>query len=156
MARKNNTYIRILFIFTAITIVSCEKIDEAGFMDVPYHEVADVKEYCQGACESAYDWENKKIGVKGYIPGITDTEVMNDYKSSARFYLEDIRNGMFISIKVENNLNDIFDSLMLLQKNDRLFIKGIARPVTANDGTKCEKGMFMEISQLENIEVNIK
>jgi len=156
MARKNNTNIRVLLIFTAIIIVSCEKIDEAGFMDVPYHQIADVKEYCQGACENLYDWENKKIGVKGYIPGIWDTEVMNDYKSSARFYLEDIRNGMFISIKVDNNLDDIFDSLMVLQKQDEIFIKGIARPVTANDGTKCEKGVFIEIYDLENIKVNLE
>jgi hypothetical protein len=118
--------------------------------------VADVKEYCQGACENKYDWENNEIGIKGYIPGITNMEIMNDYKSQARFYLEDMRNGMFVSIKVQDNMNDIFDRLMGLEKNDKLFIKGIARPILASDGTKCEKGVFIDIYELENMKVNVE
>lgn len=156
MVKRNKTY-PILFLLLMVFIqISCEKTDESGFLDNPYHHVADVKEYCNGACETLYDWENADIGIKGHIRGINNTETMNQYRTSAHFFLEDVRNGMFAEIKVKDNIDIIFDTLMVLQKNDQLFIKGIARSILATDGTKCKKGVFIDLCELENIKLNIK
>jgi hypothetical protein len=154
MAGKSKYYHKSILCIVAIFLLSCEKLDESGFLDIPYHTVADVKQYCQGACEESYDWENSEIGVQGYIPGITDSQTMQDYKAEGHFFLSDIRNGMLLEIKIQSGLNDIFDTLSSLRKTDEIFIKGFARPITASDGTKCQKGVFIDINGLENIMIH--
>lgn len=147
---------KILVCLLSIFILSCEKMDESGFLDMPYHNVADVKQYCQGACEGSYDWENHEIGIEGYIPDIENDNTMQDYLVDGHFFLSDIRNGMIIDIKIQDGLDEIFDTLFTLQKTDKFFIKGVARAITATDGKKCEKGVYIDLYGMENLKVNLQ
>ncbi len=155
MAVKSKQYYRILICLLSIFLLSCEKLDETNFLDIPYHYVADIKQYCQGACEETYDWENREFGIEGHIPDIENDITMQGYKEESHFYLSDIRNGMIIDIKIQDGLNEIFDTLFTLQKTDKLFIRGVARAISATDGKKCEKGVFIDLYGLENININL-
>ena len=154
MAAKSKQYSKLLLCVLGIFLFSCEKMDESGFLDNPYHKVADVKQYCQGACEESYDWENHQIGIEGHIPDIENDNTLQDYKAESHFYLADIRNGMIIDIKIQDGINDIFDTLFKLQKTDKFFIQGVARAISATDGKKCEKGVFIDLYGLGNLKVN--
>lgn len=133
---------------------SCEKMDESGFLDVSYHQVTDVKQYCQGICEDSFDWENHEIGIMGYIPDIENDATLEEYKSGSHIFLSDIRNGIIVDIKIQEGLNEIFDTLYTLQKTDKLYIQGIARSVMASDGQNCEKGVFIDLYGIENVKIN--
>jgi len=154
MAVRSRQYLKILAGLFAIFLFSCEKLDESGFLDIPYNNVSDVKHYCHGACEEMYDWENHEIGIEGHIPDIENDNTMQEYKADGHFYLSDIRNGMIIDIRIQDGLDEIFDTLSTLQKTDKLFIQGVARAILASDGKKCEKGVFIDLYGLENININ--
>ncbi len=156
MAVKSKQYLIILLGLFGIFLFSCEKLDESGFLDMPYNKVADVKQYCSGACEEIYDWENYEIGIEGHIPDIENDNTMQEYKAEGHFYLSDIRNGMIIDIRIQDGLDKIFDTLFTLQKTDRLFIQGIARAITATDGKKCAKGVYIDLYGMENLKVNLQ
>lgn len=155
MVERSKQYYKIVLCLFGLFLFSCEKLDETGFLDIPYHNVSDVKEYCHGACETLYDWENHTISVIGHIPDIDNENTMQEYKDGGHFYLSDIRNGMIIDIRIQEGLDEIFDSLNTLQKTDEFFIQGVARAISASDGKKCEKGVFIDFYGLENLEVNL-
>jgi len=152
---KNNiVYIAGLLILFQL-FFSCAKQDENLVLNEEFLFVADVLEYCQGACKDLLDWENNEILVKGHVRDVKNDSVMLVYFEEGRFFLSDVRNGMFMEIRVEEDKDAIFEVLFGIQKNDMVFIRGIAESVIVNEGNECTKGVIIELTKSDNININL-
>jgi len=135
-------------------LLSCTKQDENLILNEDFLFVADVLEYCQGPCSEFLNWENNEILVKGYIPNVANDSIVQEYYDQGRFYFSDIRNGMFMEIRVKEDTDAIFEILNEIQKKDMVFIRGIAESVIVNEGNECTKGVIIELTKSENINTN--
>jgi hypothetical protein len=151
---KNNPAI-LLWMFGLMMLLSCEKSNEQLILDDEFLNVADVLEYCQGSCDQELSWENSSVWVKGHVLDISNNSVLQDYIERERFFLLDIRNGMLIEVRVEDDKADIFNLLQTLGKQDKLFLKTTAIALVLNEGNACEKGVFLSVMSVEDIQVNL-
>ncbi len=133
---------------------SCDKETEFLDLDRQYLHVADVVEYCQGSCNEIASWEQERVLVKGHLRDVGNDSVWADNTNKHRFYLLDIRNGIFVEVRVENDIEPVFDLLGTVQKTDMVFLDGTAQAVIASDGSECSKGMVLIVEQIENILIN--
>lgn len=151
-----NSYIHLFCsIFILIFVGSCSKTEDQLFLDQDYHHVADVLEYCQGACDEQLVWENSAVLISGYIPDITNDSIFEDYIEQERFYLSDIRNGMFMEVRIENDLEAIAETLSAIQKLDKVYLKGVTLSIIVNEGNECAKGVFISLSNATDIQLNL-
>lgn len=151
---RNNRYIAvILALFCGF--VSCSKLDETLVLNEDYLSVADALEYCQGNCNQVMDWEDSEILVSGNIPDVTNDSIMMNYFEKSRFYLADIRNGMFIEILVEDDKDAIFEKISNLDKKDKVYIKGTTSSVIVSEGDDCQKGVVINLVHSDNININL-
>jgi len=137
-----------------ILLGSCSKKEESIDLSGKYHYVADVLQYCKGSCDETNSWENSPVWVKGYISNLGNESVMNTYYEESRFYLNDIRNGMFMYINVVSDKDDIFNKIRKGTKTDRFYIRGVAKPIVALEENSCIKGVVIELSSDENLQIN--
>ena len=151
------TTFRNIFIVLAmmLVIVSCSKQDDDLSLDSDYLPVSDVLEYCQGDCGDLLEWEGSEIRVKGHIPDVEDEEAMNAAYAAGRFYLHDIRNGMFIEIRTGSDKDAIFLFMNSLSKQDEVYIRGVAESVIVNEGNKCIKGVVLVLNSSQDIDINL-
>ena len=143
MKIKNNTLFAFLLFFILIATQSCKKEQAPLELAKDYLFVADVQQYCQGNCDETYNWENQSILTKGHVMGIENDSLMQDYYNNSLFYLKDVRNGVFIEIRIKGDKAGIFNKLSEGQKTDMLFLKGTAEAVTATSGGDCTKGVVI-------------
>ncbi len=143
MRASNKTFLYIISLSLLIIIVSCKKEQATLELAKDYLFVADVQHYCQGNCDETSDWENQSILAKGHLMGIENDSLMQEYYDNSYFYLKDIRNGIFIEIRVKSDKAGIFNKLSGGQKTDMLFLKGTAEAVTATSGQDCTKGVVI-------------
>ena len=140
----NNKVFYPVFIFIfLIASNSCKKEQTPLELAKDYLFVADIQQYCQGNCDETSDWENQNILAKGHVMGIENDSLMQDYFNKNLFYLKDIRNGVFIEIRIKGDKTGIFSKLSEGQKTDMLFLKGKAEAVTAILGGDCTKGVVV-------------
>ncbi len=146
-------YILILALLCLGTL-SCTKLQDDLDLDADYLHAADVLEYCQGNCNETLEWEGADILVKGYVPDVTDDAAMQELYQKQLFYLHDIRNGMFIEVRVVGDLDAIFAFLAGLIRTDQVFIHGTTKSVIVNEGNECLKGVVILIDHVEHIQIN--
>jgi hypothetical protein len=146
----------IIFAGLFFLVTACDTLEEPLVLDQDYLHVADVLEFCQGPCQGTLAWENNNVLVKGYIPEVENDSILNEDKNNARFYLTDIRNGMFIEIRVDGDVDAVFQFLFGINKTDRLYIRGKAESILANQGSECIKGVIVQLSDVANMEVNLE
>jgi hypothetical protein len=135
---------KILILIFLIAGQSCDKGEEKLLLDQEYYSVSDLTRYCTGSCDETMDWENDVALVKGYVR-VENDSLMQDFYNKSLFYIEDIRTGLFMEIRITDDKDAIFNKLNSVQKTDMLYINGIATPVVAYDGDKCTKGMVLAI-----------
>ncbi len=151
MKVSNKTFYFIILLITLISFLSCEKEQATLGLTKDYLFVADIQQYCQGSCEETSDWENQNILAKGHVMGIENDSLMQDYFNNSYFYLKDIRNGIFIEIRVKSDRAGIFSKLNTGSKTDMLFLKGTAEAVTATSGGDCTKGVVIGLFSANDI-----
>lgn len=145
-----------LTLFAIVLILSgCTKEDAPIVLNEDYLQVADALQYCQGSCTETLLWEGNEILLKGHIPNIEDDSVMQDYYAGSRFYLSDIRNGMFLEVRVEGEKDAVFEILYTVSKQDMVFIRGTAESLIVNEGNECLKGLIIELVLSEDIKINL-
>ncbi|MCD4732265.1 MAG: hypothetical protein K8R74_16795 [Bacteroidales bacterium] len=130
---------------------SCNKEQETVILDNDFLTVADVFQYCQGSCERTYDWENSPVLVKGHILNFNNDSIRLDYYAKSKFYLQDIRNGMYIEIRIDENKDPIFEKIWPADHKNLFFIRGTAESVTATSNGDCTKGVVVSLSHPDNI-----
>jgi hypothetical protein len=135
---------------------ACDKLEEPLVLDEVYLQVADVLEHCQGPCQGSLPWENNTVLVKGYFPEVENDSILNEDKNKARFYLTDIRNGMFIEIRVDGDVDAVFQFLSGIMKKDRLYIRGMTESIIANQGSECTKGVIVVLSDVSDLAINLE
>ena len=145
MKARNKTIFTILLFVILIASYSCKKEQASLELAKDYLFVADIQQYCQGNCNETSDWEMKAILAKGHVMGIENDSLMQDYYNNMHFYLKDIRNGIFIEIRIKGDKAGIFSKLYAGQKTDMLFLKGKAEAVTATSGEDCTKGVVIDL-----------
>lgn len=150
MKNKKLAYLFIL----CLLFFSCNKEDEHIDLSADYLSVSDVLEYCQGSCEITYNWENSKALVKGHVMNIQNDSVFVDYFNNSRIYLEDIRNGLFMEIRITNQKDEIFEILSQVQKQDMVYIQGKTISISIIDDNSCTKGVYIELSESYHILIN--
>jgi hypothetical protein len=133
---------------------SCNKEQAPLELAKDYLFVTDIQQYCQGNCGETSDWEMKAILAKGHVMGIENDSLMQDYYNNDHFYLKDIRNGVFIEIRIKGDKAGIFSKLYAGQKTDMLFLKGKAEAVTATSGVDCTKGVVIDLFGANDIRIN--
>lgn len=143
--------IRHLVLLLVLFSVACNKEQEPLVLDADFMTVADVFQYCQGSCDVIYNWESSPVLVKGYILNFNNDSIRQDYYTNSKFYLQDIRNGMFIEIRIDNNKDPIFEKIWLADHKNLFFIKGTAEPVIANSNGDCTKGVVVSLVHPDNI-----
>ncbi len=140
-----NLIVKLLILLLVIMISACTKEQEPIIMDADYMTVADVFQYCQGSCDNTYDWENSPILVKGYILNFNNDSIRLDYYSKSKFYLQDIRNGMYIEVRVEGNKDPVFEKIWPADQQSLFFIKGTTEPIIATSNGDCTKGVIVSL-----------
>jgi len=151
---RNLKNISKVFLFLLVlTALSCNKNEETLILDSVYFNVSDLSQYCSGSCDEIYDWENKPALVKGYVKGVENDSLMQEFYSKSLFYLEDIRTGVFIEIRITDDKDAIFGKLYSIQKTDMIYMKGVATPVISDGEGGCIKGMFLLIDSAGSISV---
>jgi len=145
MKARNKTIFTILLFVILIASYSCKKEQTQLELAKDYLFVTDIQQYCQGNCDETSDWEMKAILAKGHVMGIENDSLMQDYYNNNHFYLKDIRNGVFIEIRIKGDKAGIFSKLNAGQKIDMLFLKGKAEAVTATTGEDCTKGVVIDL-----------
>lgn len=151
--KRNRGLLAVLILL--VSGFSCTKESTELVLNQDYLPVADVLEYCQGSCDMLLGWEGTETVVKGHIPDISNDSSLQDYISNQRFYLSDIRNGMFMEIRIKGDEDAIFGILDMIGKQDMVFIRGTAEPVIVNEGNECLKGVVIELDQSTNIQINL-
>jgi len=154
MKTYNKSFFSIFISFFLFAAFSCNKEQAPLELAKDYLFVADIQQYCQGNCDETSDWENQAILVKGYVMGIEDDSLMQDYYTNNLFYLKDIRNGVFIEIRIKDDKDGIFNKLSDGQKTDMLFLKGKAEAVTATSDGNCTKGVVIDLFGANDISFN--
>jgi hypothetical protein len=144
----------LILAFFFMGTASCTKQQDDLDLDADYLQVADVLEYCQGNCTEQPEWEGAEILVKGYVPDVADEALMQELYQKQLFYLNDIRNGMFIEVRVEGDLDAIFAFLAGLIKTDQVLVRGTSQSVIVNEGDECMKGVVILIDNVEHIQIN--
>lgn len=132
---------------------SCNKDQPLLVLDENYLTVADVLHYCQGSCDEATVWENKNALVKGCIKDVESETKMEEYFFESKFYLQDIRNGMYLEVRVPENKEAIFEKIWNADKADAFGLSGILNPVIANEGDNCIKGVVLILNQPDDINI---
>jgi hypothetical protein len=132
---------------------SCNKGEDMLVLDQEYFTVSDITIYCTGSCDETSGWENKPALVKGYAKGVENDSLMQEFYNKELFYLEDIRTGLFMEIRITDDKDAIFNKLNSVRKTDMLYIKGIALPVVAYDGDDCTKGMVLSVDNTGAISI---
>ena len=151
----NIVSIFIVFKLSAILLVilfySCNKPQDQLVLDEEFLTVADLLKYCQGSCDNMYDWESSTVLVKGHILNFNNDSIRLDYYSKSKFYLQDIRNGMFIEIRIDENKDPIFEKIWPADHKNLFFIKGTAEPVIATNDGECSKGVVVSLIHPDHI-----
>jgi len=142
---------KLLVLLLVITLNACNKEQEPVILDSNFMTVADVFQYCQGACDKTYDWENSPVLVKGHILNFNNDSIRLDYYAKSKFYLQDIRNGMYIEIRIDENKDPIFEKIWPADHKNLFFIRGTAESVTATSNGDCTKGVVVSLSHPDNI-----
>ncbi len=143
--------INILLFVLLFATLSCNKGDETLVLDEEYLSVSDISRYCTGSCDVVSDWENRTALVKGYIKGAENDSLMQEFYNKSLFYLEDIRSGLSIEVRITGDRDAIFSKLNTVRKTAMIYVKGVATPVTAYDGDKCTKGMVLSIDNANSV-----
>jgi hypothetical protein len=134
---------------------ACAPEEDSLVLNKEYLHVADVLQYCQGTCTGELDWENNAILTMGHVIDIENDSTRMDYYEQSRFFLLDVRNGMFLEVRVPEERDAVFEILFSVGKQDRVYIDGIAASIIVNEGNDCQKGVVIELSKAENIQVNL-
>ncbi|NOX46522.1 MAG: hypothetical protein GXO89_06040 [Chlorobi bacterium] len=134
-----------------IATYSCKKEQAPLELARDYIFVADIQQYCQGNCEETSDWEMQTILAKGHVTGIENDSLMQDYFDNSLFYLKDIRNGIFLEIRIKSDKAGIFSKLKAFKKTDMVFLKGKAEAITATSGEDCTKGVVIDLFSANDI-----
>lgn len=142
---------KLLILLLVIILSACTKEQESVILDSDFLTVADVFQYCQGSCDKTYDWENSALLVKGYILNFNNDSIRLDYYSKSKFYLQDIRNGMYIEVRVDENKDPVFEKIWPADNKNLFFIKGTAEPLTATSNGDCTKGVVVSLIHPDNI-----
>jgi len=129
-----------------LVILACSKNQEALNLQESYMTVADMLEYCQGSCDEALSWENQTALVQGHIMSIESDSAMNENFIESRFYLQDIRNGMFMEVNIEDNKEDIFNVIGTGSKTSLFYIQGTTKAIIATENKECRKGVVLLLS----------
>ena len=144
----------IMLLLLLAIVAGCSKNNDSFNPGDHYHTVSDVVQYCSGSCDSENDWEGNEIRVKGHIRNQANDATMTNYYAGNYFYLEDIRSGFFMEIRVVASKSDIFDRITQSVPTDMFYISGTAVAVMVDDGKTCEKGVVVELENLDNILLN--
>ncbi|RLC22442.1 MAG: hypothetical protein DRH21_08495 [Deltaproteobacteria bacterium] len=140
----------VVLLFVSFTS-ACNKEQEPLTLDADFMTVADVYQYCQGNCDTIYDWESSDVFVQGYILNFSNDSIRQDYYSNSKFYLQDIRNGMFIEIRINENRDAVFEKIWPADHKNQFFIKGTTEPVIASSDGYCTKGVVVSLIHPDNI-----
>ncbi len=146
-------YRSIIYLSFLLQCVSCNKEQPLLVLDQNYLMGADVLQYCQGPCDEASVWENKNALVKGCIKDVESESKMEEYFSESKFYLQDIRNGMYLEVRIPENKEAIFEKIFAADKSDTFRIKGTLNPVLAMDGVNCIKGVVLILNHPDDIDI---
>jgi len=130
---------------------SCSKEEQPLILNEDYLTVADLLQYCQGSCDETLDWEGKEAWVKGHILNFSDDSIRNKYYNDSSFLLQDIRNGMYMEIRVEENKNPVFEKIWPADHKNLFYIKGTAESVIATSVGDCTKGVFLSLTHPDDI-----
>ena len=153
---KRSTWKWIITGLLLIMVFSCSREEQEDLdLGMDYLHVSDVSKYCQGPCGDVLDWEEAVILVMGHIPDVENEASMNEAFTKKRFFLHDIRNGMFIKIMVTGDEDAVFQLLGSLTKQDEVFIQGRAQAVIVNDSDECVKGLVVNLDSSGNIKINL-
>ncbi len=139
-----------ILLFAAV-LSGCSKKEDLLKLDENYLTVADLLQYCQGSCDETLDWENKTALVTGHVRDIESDSVKDQYYADSMLFLMDIRNGMFMEIRVTDNKDPIFEKIWNAEKRDVFYIKGTAKPIIAIDVDECSKGVVLLLDHPDNI-----
>lgn len=143
----------LLLLITAI-LGSCSKDQQELILDNEYLTVADILQYCQGSCDQTEAWENQTAWVYGNLRDAENDNQMQENYSAGRFFLIDIRNGMFMEIQVTGNKDAIFEKINIARKEDIVQVKGTLNAVMATDDSGCKKGVLLLLGDSQNIRIN--
>jgi hypothetical protein len=141
----------IWFLFSILFVSSCQKEQQPLIFDEDYLKVADILHNCQGSCDEILDWENNEAVVFGHIMDIENDSIKKEYFSKSKFYLLDIRNGMFMEVSITENKDPIFEKIWNAKKTDEFLIKGTLNAVYAFDNDECVKGVNLLLNHPDNI-----
>ena len=147
---KNENPIVIILVLS-FTVFSCSKQQESLILDKDYLSVSDLLQYCQGSCDEILEWENKDALVKGNIMSIGVDSIMNDYYDENRFFLQDIRSGRFMEVRIIENKDPIFEKIRTASKKNLFKIKGETESVVALTDSECVKGVVLVLSHPNDI-----
>ncbi len=151
-ASKGNTvFYFLIIIFINGFLLSCHKEQQTIILDQDFLQVADILHYCQGSCSDTEDWENAEVLISGHIIGIENDSTKNEYLLTGKFYLLDIRNGMYLEVNITENKDPIFEKIWNAKKTDEFQIKGRLNAVYAFDNEKCVKGVNVLLNHSDNI-----
>jgi len=142
---------KLLVVLLVIVLNACNKEQEPLALDADYMTVADVFQYCQGSCDILYTWENSPVLVQGYILNFSNDSIRLDYYNNSKFYLQDIRNGMYIEVRVDDNKDPVFEKIWPANEKNLFYIQGTAEPVIATSDGECTKGVVVSLTHPDNI-----
>lgn len=146
-----NVRFKLLILILVFVLNACNKEQEPVILDSGYMTVADVFQYCQGSCDKVYDWEYSDVLVKGYILNFNNDSIRLEYYSTGKFYLQDIRNGIYLEVRIDNNKDPIFEKIWPADNKNLFFIKGTTEPVIASNNNDCTKGVVVALIHPDNI-----
>lgn len=142
---------KLMVLLLVVVLNACNKEQEPVILDADYMKVADVFQYCQGSCDNVDDWEKSDVLVKGYILNFNNDSIRSEYYLKSKFYLQDIRNGMYIEIRIDENKDPVFEKIWPADNKNLFFIKGTAEPVIATNNDDCNKGVVVSLTHPDNI-----
>jgi len=146
----------VYFFILGLLMWGCSPTEERLALDQSFLNIADVVQYCQGPCDEYAEWEGSNINLKGYLRNAGNDSIQNKNKENNRFYMIDIRNGLFLEVRVTEDNNAIFDLLSSALKNDLIYLKGKALGIKAYNGSECTKGVVIEIDNVTDILINLE
>lgn len=142
---------RLLVLFLIVFSSSCNKEEQTLVLNEDFLTVADLLQYCQGSCDETLDWEGNPAWVKGHILNFNNDSIKNKYYNDSSFLLQDIRNGMLMEIRVEENKYPVFEKIWPADHKNLFFIKGTAKSIIASDNGECTKGVILSLIHPDDI-----